>query len=112
MREDRVLLEHILLAIARIEAYSADGEEAFFTDTRTQDAIIRNLEIIGEATKGLSPDLRGRHEQIPWKQVAGMRDFLIHVYFGVNLERVWQTVQTDIRPLRDAVESELTGSDE
>lgn len=79
MNGDRALLRHILLAIRRIEEYSEGGEEAFLGDSKTQDAIIRNFEIIGEAAKGLSGDLKRRHSEVPWKQVAGMRDFLIHV---------------------------------
>lgn len=107
MNDDRALLEHMRLAIQRIESYASDGEDAFLADTRTQDAVIRNFEVIGEAAKHLSPELKDRHPQIPWKQVAGMRDFLIHVYFGVNLARVWQTVETDIEPLSAAVSQEL-----
>lgn len=107
MNEERPLLEHILQAIDRIEEYAADGEAAFLADTRTQDAIIRNFEVIGEAAKGLSQDLRDRHPDIAWKQIKGMRDFLIHVYFGVNLERVWRTVQDDVGPLKKVVKREL-----
>ncbi len=81
---------------------------AFLHDTKTQDAIIRNFGIIGEATKGLSKALKERHSEIEWKQISGMRDFLIHVYFGVNLERVWQTVETDLEPLKSVIEAEFT----
>ena len=107
MNAERALLEHIRLAIERIETYASQGEAEFLVDTKTQDAIIRNFEIIGEAAKGLSRELRNRQSKIPWQQVAGMRDFLIHVYFGVNLERVWQTIQTDLGPLKAAIDAEL-----
>ncbi|HID86151.1 MAG TPA: DUF86 domain-containing protein [Anaerolineae bacterium] len=62
--------------------------QAFLEDTKTQDAVIRNLEIIGEATKNLAKDLRERYSDIPWKSMAGVRDRLIHHYFGVNLDRM------------------------
>ncbi len=78
------------------------------SDTMIQDAIIRNFEIIGEAAKGLSQDLKDRHAHLPWKQVTGMRDFLIHVYFGINLERVWQTTQNDLAELKAAMDQELS----
>ena len=71
MSEERALFEHIRLAIERIESYSSEGESAFMIDTKTQDAIIRNFEIIGEAAKGLSDEMRSRHPDIPWKQVMG-----------------------------------------
>ncbi len=78
-------------AVRRIEVYTAAMTyEAFLADMRTQDAVIRNLEIIGEATKNLSAGLRARYAQVPWKGMAGVRDRLIHHYFGVNLDIVWQ----------------------
>jgi len=107
VKDERALLEHIRDAILRIEEYVRTGEQAFLTDTMIQDAVIRNFEVIGEATKGLTDTIRNRHPEIPWKQIAGMRDFLIHVYFGVKLETVWKTIETDLPPLKKAVESEL-----
>jgi uncharacterized protein with HEPN domain len=65
-------------------------------DTKTQDAVIRNLEILGEATKNLSEELRNAHTNVPWKSMAGARDRLIHHYFGVNLDIVWQIVSTEL----------------
>ena len=72
-----------------------------------QDATIRNLEIIGEAAKNLSETTRSRRADIPWRQIAGMRDKLIHQYFGVNLELVWKTVEIEIPRLKKAVEELL-----
>ena len=71
--------------------------------------MIRQLEIIGEATKRLSPQMLGRHPEVPWRQVAGMRDVLIHDYMGVDLERVWNVVQRDLPLLRKAFERLLEG---
>jgi uncharacterized protein with HEPN domain len=84
-------------AIRRISAYT-DGltYEAFLLDTKTQDAIVRNLEIIGEAAKNISAHLRAKHAEIPWKSMAGVRDRLIHDYFGVNFDIVWEIISNDL----------------
>lgn len=85
-RADRDLLGDILEALRRARSYTAgQSYEQFLADTKTQDAIIRTLEILGEATMGLSPGLRESHPEIPWKSMAGIRDKLIHDYFGVNI---------------------------
>ena len=73
--------------------------DVFLKDTKTQDAVIRNLEIIGEATKNLSPTLRAAYPGFPWKGMAGIRDRLIHRYFGVNLDIVWHVVTGELPPL-------------
>lgn len=78
--------------------------EAFLADIKTQDAVIRNLEIIGEATKNLSQGLRARHLGIPWKGMAGIRGRLIHAYFGVNLDIVWQIAVAELPELRPVLE--------
>ena len=74
--------------------------ESFWADRKTQDAVVRNLEIIGEATKRLSPLLKDAHPDIAWKPIAGMRDKLIHDYFGINLQLVWDVVERDLPVLR------------
>ncbi len=107
MKEDDVYLAHIRDAIDRIEAYTSGGRERFFAESVVQDAVIRNLEVIGEAVKGLSDDLRSAHPDVPWKQIAGMRDVLIHHYFGVKLETVWQVVIEHLPPLRQRVQQLL-----
>lgn len=95
---DRVYLENILDSIHSIFEYTSDlNEQAFYSKKMVQDAVIRNFEIIGEATKLLSDSLRTEHDHIPWKNMAGMRDKLIHNYMGVDLEAVWQTID-DILP--------------
>jgi uncharacterized protein with HEPN domain len=86
--------------------------QAFLEDTKTQDAVIRNLEIIGEATKNLSEDLREGHPHVPWKGMAGVRDRLIHHYFGVNLDIVWQIVTDELPKVALQLESILQEEDD
>ena len=100
MKDDRVYLRHIRDAIERIESYTSKGKEAFSQESIIQDAVIRNLEIIGEAVKNLSSDLRSRHSEIPWARIAGMRDVLIHGYFGVRLETIWNAVENRLPELK------------
>jgi len=92
MKDDRVYLWHIRDCIERIFEYTQEGESAFFQDTKTQDAVIRNLEIIGEASRNLSQAFKSAHSGIPWVKISDMRDKLIHEYFGVNLTMVWDVV--------------------
>lgn len=87
-------LEHIRDAITRISRYLAGKIEAdFLGDELVQDGVIRNLEIIGEAVTKLSPELKARYADVPWGEISGMRNRLIHGYISVNLEIVWSTVQ-------------------
>ena len=106
MNRDRLYPESIRDGLERIAEYTAMGEEAFMASRLIQDGVIRNLEVIGEATKNLSSELRDANPTIPWRQIAGMRDVLIHDYLKVNLARVWRTVAMALPPLR-AVVSEL-----
>jgi uncharacterized protein with HEPN domain len=78
VKDDRVYLQHIRDAIGRLMTYTKEGREVFLADPQIQDAVARNLEIVGEAVKHLSEELRQRHPDIPWKRIAGMRDELIH----------------------------------
>jgi uncharacterized protein with HEPN domain len=99
-RRERDYLADILEAIQRIQEYT-DGlkDEAYYVDYKTQDAVVRNLEVIGEAAKNISEDFRTEHLQVPWRDLAGVRDKLIHQYFGINQEIVWQIVQKDLPAL-------------
>lgn len=107
MKDDRVLLLHIRDAAQRVLDYTHEGREAFMADTKTQDAVMRNIEIIGEAVKNLSDALKSAQADIPWKQIGGMRDTLIHRYFGVKLELVWQVVESDLPAFKSRVEDLL-----
>lgn len=103
MRDERVYLGHIRDAIKDVRSYASVGEEAFLSDQMRQDAIIRKLEIIGEAVKRLSKETKAQRPEIPWKQIAGMRDRLTHAYFGVDLALVWRVVARDLPALEAAV---------
>ncbi|MFH1387450.1 MAG: DUF86 domain-containing protein [bacterium] len=103
-RDYSIYLQDILESISAIEEYVKDFSVARFQDNRqVQDAVIRRLEIIGEAVKNLDDDFRNNYPQIPWKQIAGMRDVLIHEYFGVNSLRVWEAIQKDLPPLKQNI---------
>jgi len=104
MRDPYLYIEDILTSIKKIKRYTAGMSfEDFIRDEKTIDAVIRNLEVVGEAAKNVPEEIRQKYPRIPWKEVAGMRDRLIHAYFGVDLEIVWQTIVSDLPKL----ESEL-----
>jgi uncharacterized protein with HEPN domain len=94
MRDYRLYLHDITAAIERIEEFVGNMDlEAFKADDKTVSAVIRKLEIIGEAAKGVPVEIRSNHPHIPWREMSGMRDKLIHFYFGVDYDLVWATVK-------------------
>ena len=103
-RDDSVYLKHIRDAILKIEDYTKRvSASSFQKNTLIQDAVIRQIEIIGEATKRISEKTRIEYQDIPWDDIAGMRDKLIHDYFGVDIEKVWLTVLKDIPILKKQI---------
>jgi uncharacterized protein with HEPN domain len=97
----RLYIQDILESIEAIEEYvQSTTEEQFYRNRQVQDAVLRRLEIIGEAVKNLDEDFRNRYPEIPWKKVAGLRDVLIHEYFGVSLKRVWRVIKIDLVDLK------------
>lgn len=106
-KDPQIYLAHIRDAVQAIREYTEEGEEAFLKDRKTQDAVIRNLEIIGEVVKNLPPELTDKYPDIPWKNIAGMRDRLIHHYFGVNLKMVWGVVENRLDELDEVIGKEF-----
>jgi uncharacterized protein with HEPN domain len=101
-KDDTVYLQHILDAINPIEEYLQGVNEEKFKATRLlQDGAIRQIEIIGEAVRHISKNIRKTYPEIPWQDIAGMRDKLIHDYFGVDIEKVWDTAREDLPVLKD-----------
>lgn len=109
MREKnpKIFLEDILESIGRIEQYAkGKTKDEFLDDYEKQDAIMKRLEVIGEAVKNIPTGVKKKYPGIPWRDMAGMRDILIHEYFGVLMERVWDTAKNDIPKLKKQI-SEL-----
>lgn len=102
MKKDySIFLKHILESIQEIEKYIINiSIDDFAEDIKTQDAAVRRIEIIGEAVKNLPSDFKNKHKDINWKEIAGMRDVLIHEYFGVDIDIVWETIKKDLPELK------------
>lgn len=104
-RKPDVYLQDILESIEHIQKFlNGVSEDEFYENVEKQDAVLRRLEIIGEAVKHLPEEIREDHPDIPWRQIAGMRDIIIHEYFGVTLEMIWIVATEDILDLKTKVE--------
>jgi uncharacterized protein with HEPN domain len=111
-KDPKVFLSHIIESILLIEEYSKRVTEARFHKNRSlQDAVIRRLEIIGEAVKNLPLSFRSKHEDIPWKQIAGMRDILIHEYFDVDLFLTWKVVKKELPLIKKKLSAILSAEE-
>lgn len=100
---DEEYLRSILDAIDAIQRYAEPGEDAFRSERMRQDAILRNLEVVGEAVSKLSPGLRAKYPEVPWTQIVGMRNRLIHGYLSIKVELVWDTVTMVMPGFREQV---------
>jgi uncharacterized protein with HEPN domain len=107
MRDDRKRLLDIIEAIERIEKYASRGREAFDCDELIQNWIVHHLQVIGEAARGLSAELKDKYSEMPWQQIVGMRHILVHRYFEIDTDLVWSVVEYDISELKQQVKQIL-----
>ncbi|MFW9878733.1 MAG: DUF86 domain-containing protein [Candidatus Thorarchaeota archaeon] len=99
-----IFLDHILESIKLIEEYiEGKNKTDFLESNKLQDSIIRRLEVIGEAIKNIPNEFKEKYKQIPWREITGMRDILIHQYFGVDLNLTWQVVDRDLLKLKKQI---------
>ncbi|OHC65766.1 MAG: hypothetical protein A2045_02795 [Rhodocyclales bacterium GWA2_65_20] len=104
MKDRHVFLRHLADCMQRIREYTAEGREQFVRDRKTQDAVIRNLEIVGQIVRDLGPEtLASQRPEVPWARIAGARNILAHQYLGVDLSLVWNIVERDLDALEAAV---------
>jgi len=107
MKDDSLYIDHILQCMNNILEYTKDLTKKDFSKNKlVQDAVIRNFEIIGEATRKVSEEYKQVHFEVPWKAMSGMRDKLIHDYIGVDIAVIWKTIKEDLPPLRKKLEDE------
>ena len=105
-RGNMEFFQDIVEAINRIQSYiDKMNYDEFLEDMKTQDAVVRNIEIIGEAVKNISSDFKEKHEDIEWKKITGMRDKIIHFYFGVNWDIVWDVIKNRLPNLEEDIKT-------
>ena len=107
VKDDKLYLIHVRECIERINLYTAEGKEFFFTDAKTQDAVIRNLQILAESTQRVSASLRKNHPEINWRNIAGFRNVAVHDYLGIDLKQIWVIVESDLPELKYQIEKIL-----
>ena len=108
-RDFKVYLEDILEAICKIHDFTHGMTlDTFSKDTKTLDAVVRNLEVVGEAVKGIPEQIRKRHPEAEWKKIAGLRDVLMHEYFGIDVEIIWDIIQNKL-PILESETKKLLG---
>lgn len=103
MKDDRLYLIHIGECIGRIEQYTKGGEAAFKNSPLIQDAVLRNLQTLAESSQRVSDSLKSVHPAVPWRDIAGFRNVLVHQYLGVDLDYVWRVVERDVPILKNHI---------
>lgn len=107
MKDDKLYLLHIRECIERIERYTVEGKDAFLADTKTQDAVIRNLQTLAESTQRISPSLKMSHPDVEWRSIAAFRNVAVHGYLGIDLNQIWEIILHDLPDLKRKVEDIL-----
>jgi uncharacterized protein with HEPN domain len=110
-RDYRVYLQDVLEAVANVQEFVGSMSRSEFEgDKKTIHAVVRNLEVVGEAVKGVPAEVRDRHPEVHWQRIAGLRDILIHHYFGIDIDIVWDIVQNKLPGLKEQIQAILTGA--
>ena len=112
MKDDRLHLIHIRECIARIERYTRRGKDQFLADTKTQDAVLRNLHTLAESTQRLSPALKAAHPDTDWRGIAAFRNVVVHGYLGVSLMQIWDIVAQDVPDLKCRIDAIMKERDD
>jgi len=107
MRDDRLYLIHICECIDRIEKYTCSGKKEFFENTKTQDAVLRNLQTLGESARHASEELKANHPEVKWRRIVGFRNVLVHEYLGLKLDLVWEVVDQFLPELKSTIQAIL-----
>jgi uncharacterized protein with HEPN domain len=107
VKDDRLYLVHISECIERVERYTQGGEEGFFRDEKTQDAVVRNLQVLAESSMRLSAELKESHPEVDWRMIAGFRNVVVHDYLGLNMRTEWAIVTRDLPELKRRITTML-----
>ena len=103
MKDDRLYVIHVMECIARIEQYTTEGKDAFFADRKTQDAVVRNLQVLAESTRRLSNPLKLSRPDVDWRGLAGFRNVAVHDYLGIDTQQIWHIVEHDLPELKPKI---------
>ena len=107
MKDDRLYLIHIKECIERVIMYTEEGKDVFFADIKTQDAVMRNLQILAESTQRPSDSLKELHPEVDWRNISGFRNVAVHEYLSIDVKRIWDIVEQDLPVLQEQIEAIL-----
>ena len=112
MKDDIPYLLHIRECISRIQSFTGEGRKAFFADTMIQDAVIRNLQVLAESTQRLSESTKASHPEVPWHEISGFRNVVVHGYLGIDLNQIWHIVEHNLAELQIQIQAMLQNLEE